>query len=139
MAGIRNLLLSMARAVDQFATWLGSSTSSNASGTSILQFNNDGTISGPVGAPTKWLNTTPDTTAAALYEIQWTASGGILTKTTSLTVNTWYPLSTGRSFSIGGTQRAADRVGSFTIAIRLAGSGGAGTSAVWTHTIAGTG
>lgn len=129
-----------ASAVTQSLIWSSFETSENApSTTAVLTIKNDGTITGPFGSPTKWLNITPDTTSAALYEIRWTASGGILTKSTSLVQNTWYALSTGRSFTISGNQGASDRLGTFTIAIRLASAGGNGTSAIWTHRLIGNG
>ena len=117
--------------------WSDFETSSSVSGTQILVVDNDGSLDG--GTFANWLSTAPNTTDAAEYEIRWTASGGTLTKTTSLTQNTWYPLSTGRTFSIDGTQGAADKVGSFTIEIRKISTGGTGTTAVWTHRIVGTG
>lgn len=125
--------------IDQFVIWGGFSTASFSGGSFILQFKNDGTVSLPGGASSKWLNVTPDTDTAALYEIRWTAAAGDLTETTSLTQNVWYSLSTSRSFTISGTQGPSDQTSSFTIAIRLASAGGNGTSSVWQHTITGNG
>lgn len=125
--------------VKQFLAWAGLSTESNASGTFTLTFKNDGTLTLPDSSTSNWLNKTPDTSTAALYEIRWTAAAGDLTETTSLTQNVWYSLSTSRSFTISGTRAPPDQTSSFTIAIRLASAGGNGTSAVWQHTITGNG
>lgn len=125
--------------IDQFLIWAGFSTASFSSGDFILQFNNDGTVDLPNGSASKWLNYTPDLDTAALYEIRWTGAAGVLTETTALTQNVWYPLNIGRSFTISGTQGLSDESSSFTIAIRLASAGGNGTSAVWQHTITGSG
>lgn len=125
--------------ISQFLSWAGYDTASFSSGTFILRFNNDGTVDLPNGESSKWLNYTPDPDTAALYEIQWTMAGGVLTESTSLTQNVWYPLNVDRTFTISGTQGTSDRSSSFTIAIRLASSGGAGTSALWQHTIVGNG
>ena len=121
----------------QSLIWAGVSTDSGSSGTFVLTFNSDGTFSGPAGTPAGWLDVTPDTTSAALYEIRWTAADGSLTETTSLTQNVWYSLGTSRSFTISGTQGLFDRTSEFYIAIRLASAGGDGTLAVWQHTIIG--
>ena len=131
--------LNLRSRINQVASWAGHITASFSSGDFILRFNNDGTVDLPNGASSKWLNYTPDPDTAALYEIQWTGAAGVLTETTALTQNVWYPLNLGRSFTISGTQGLSDKSSSFTIAIRLASSGGAGTSAVWQHTITGSG
>lgn len=125
--------------IDQFLIWVGFSTVTFSNDDMTLRFNNDGTVDLPRGLSSKWLNVKPDTGTAALYEIRWTAAEGDLPGTTSLTQNVWYSLSTSRSFAFIGAQGPSDQTSSFTIAIRLASAGGNGTSAVWRHTITGSG
>lgn len=127
------------RGASQSLNWGGYDTVSFGSGTFVLQFNNDGTVNLPGGSSGNWLAVTPDATSAALYEIRWTSASGLLTESTALTVDVWYPLSVSRSFTINGTQGPSDKSSAFVIAIRLASSSGDGTSAVWQHTITGNG
>lgn len=136
---ITNLKITSTGGGENSLVWAGASTSENSPTTDVtLQFNNDGTISGPFGAPTKWLTTTPDTTTAALYEIRFTGFTGTLTNSTALTLNTWYALSLDRSFRITGTQGAASRFGNLSIEIRKIAVGGTGTTATWTHELVGS-
>lgn len=125
--------------VKQFLAWAGLATESNAGGTFTLTFNNDGTLTLPDSSTSNWLNKTPDTSTAALYEIRWTAAAGGLTESTALTQNVWYSLASNRSFSMDGTQGITSKISTFTIAIRVASEGGDGVSANWQHTLTGTG
>lgn len=114
-------------------------TESSSSGTYDYIFNNDGTADF-AGFADAWLVTTPDTTFAALHEIRWTAySDGGVGNATLLTQNIWYALSSGRTFSMTGTQGLNDIDGTITIEIRKIGTTTPVYSALYTTTILGTG
>jgi len=116
-------------------TWAGLTTSDSTSGTAVtLTFMPDGTISG--AATSAWLTNTPDTPTAAGYEIRWTTfTSGALTNSTSLTQNTWYPLTNFRIFSMTGTTGIVDKVGNLTIQIRNATTLTPVYSGVWQRTL----
>ena len=111
-------------------------SSSNGSGTVTTTFMNDGTISGSSG---QWLSTVPDTSSASLYEIRWTGVSGLgFSSSNTLTINTWYALSSSRTFSMDTVQGAGDRLGTMGIEIRKIGTTTPVYTGTWQHNTMGS-
>jgi len=115
-------------------------TNAEAPASAQFRFDNDGKIYEHDGASWTQVDTVDDwvrpTTAAADYEIRYTAVTGTLGTTTNFgTINTWYALTSDRYLSVttsGIGSQTATRT--YTIEIRLAGSGSALATAMYTLT-----
>jgi hypothetical protein len=107
---------------------------------SQFRFDNDGKIYEHNGASWTQVDTVDDwvrpTTVAANYEIRYTAVTGTQGTTTNFgTINTWYALTSDRYLSVttvGAGFQTASRT--YTVEIRLAGSGSALATGTYTLT-----